>query len=294
MIAIGWFADVLLSERPNAARVAVATMLDAGRDPRSIYIEVLAPALVEVGLRWERGQVSVAQEHLATAVVSMIMDRLAPLLDEPRPVSRTILLAGTASDLHIVGLNMVEDFLVGDGWEVHNLGPATPPDGIASMANVTAADAVGLSTGLSTHLRDAAEAIARLRALPKVPFIIVGGNAYGGDPRIAESIGADAYGADARATSSILRERFPTGSDGVALRRDVHRRAAAMERHAADHRHQADSTMTRASLLPVCAWCGRVRNDHLADGEWQSVSAYLATVGIPVTHSMCRDCASSV
>lgn len=41
-------------------------------------------------------------------------------------------------------------------------------------------------------------------------------------------------------------------------------------------------------LLPVCAWCHRVRED---DGYWESMERYVASHGGPkTTHGICPDC----
>jgi len=45
---------------------------------------------------------------------------------------------------------------------------------------------------------------------------------------------------------------------------------------------------TLAGLLPICAWCKKVRND---DGYWQKVEDYLATHSqIKFTHGICSEC----
>jgi hypothetical protein len=45
---------------------------------------------------------------------------------------------------------------------------------------------------------------------------------------------------------------------------------------------------TLSGLLPICAWCKKVRND---DGYWQKVEDYLATHSqIKFTHGICSDC----
>jgi len=41
-------------------------------------------------------------------------------------------------------------------------------------------------------------------------------------------------------------------------------------------------------LLPICAWCKKVRND---EGYWQKVEDYLASrSGLKFTHGICSDC----
>lgn len=40
-------------------------------------------------------------------------------------------------------------------------------------------------------------------------------------------------------------------------------------------------------LLPVCAWCRKVRDDH---GLWQGVESYLQAKGTKLTHGICPRC----
>jgi methanogenic corrinoid protein MtbC1 len=204
----GRFADLLLSRPPRESRAAVLDLVEAGAPPRGVYLDVLGPALEEVGARWQAGRATVAQEHLATAIVSSIMASVAPRLEEPPPVGRRVVLASTDGEMHVVGLRMIGDFLEADGWEVYFLGAATPGPALQALVDETRPDAVGLSTTLTTHLAAAREAIAALRARPDPPFIFVGGNAYRDDLDLAGSLGADASAADAGAASRLLRARF--------------------------------------------------------------------------------------
>jgi methanogenic corrinoid protein MtbC1 len=207
----GWFADVLLERSPREARAAALALLDDGVSPRALYLEVLGPALQEIGSRWQRGLISVAQEHLATAIVSSVMATVAPRLMELPSIGRRAVLACTDGELHEVGLRMVGDFLEADGWDVLFLGALTPPDALVRLVAERTPDVVGLSTALTTHLASAADAIAAMRRLDAPPFVMVGGRAYRDDSSVALGIGADVLLADAGAASVLLRQRF--GSD---------------------------------------------------------------------------------
>ncbi len=199
---------MLLEQSPSEARAAAFGLLENGITPRDLYLEVLAPALQEVGSRWEEGLISVAQEHLATAVVSSVMATVAPSLTEMPMVGRRAVLACTDGELHDVGLRMVGDFLEADGWEVFFLGALTPADALQQLVAECKPDVVGLSTALTTHLASAGAAIDAVRKLDRPPFVIVGGRAYGDDESVALDLGADAWFADAGVASSLLRGRF--------------------------------------------------------------------------------------
>lgn len=175
---------------------------------RAIYLDVLQPAMIRIGELWQQARITVAHEHLATAITKTVMASLAPAAWEPPPIDRRVVLACTPGELHAVGLRMLADFLEGDGWHVLELGASTPTVDLIAIVEADAPDVVGLSTSLTLQLADAADAIGLLHALDRPPFVIVGGRAYGGDPEVARQVGADAFGADAGETSRILRSRF--------------------------------------------------------------------------------------
>ena len=45
-----------------------------------------------------------------------------------------------------------------------------------------------------------------------------------------------------------------------------------------------------SSMLPICSWCDKVRND---DGYWTRIEQYLLAHRVAVTHSICDSCAAS-
>src|SRR5687767_1046800 len=53
--------------RPAAERV-VREALEAGLTARAIYDDVIAVAMREIGAKWEAGEITVADEHLATSI----------------------------------------------------------------------------------------------------------------------------------------------------------------------------------------------------------------------------------
>ncbi len=52
--------------------------------------------------------------------------------------------------------------------------------------------------------------------------------------------------------------------------------------------HELEHVKTLQGLLPICAWCKRIRDDH---GYWTKVEAYLqANTDADFTHGICPDC----
>ena len=112
---------------------------------------VLAPALVEVGERWACGDVSVAQEHLASATVRAALHRL--LSDQRADVRGTAVLACAPGERHDIGLLMLAVLLRSDGWQVAYLGADTPFADAIELAGALDAAALCFSAASSESAR---------------------------------------------------------------------------------------------------------------------------------------------
>jgi CheY-like chemotaxis protein len=69
---------------------------------------------------------------------------------------------------------------------------------------------VALSTALSGHLLSVTRVCQLLRQLPRPPFIVAGGRAYGGDRARALAVGADAFAGDPEELLALLGRHFET------------------------------------------------------------------------------------
>jgi MerR family transcriptional regulator, light-induced transcriptional regulator len=181
---------------------------DSGVEIRTMYLQVLQPALYEIGRRWQEAEISVAQEHLATATTQSLMARLAERLGAGSRRGRKALVACAQGELHWLGVRMVADFLDADGWDVLFVGALSPPEAVAALAAEQRVDVVALSAALGERVPEIVRAVEALRAHEHVPLIAVGGQAFAADAAVALSTGADLYAGDAAAFATELAMRF--------------------------------------------------------------------------------------
>jgi methanogenic corrinoid protein MtbC1 len=204
------YLKALLARDVGAARLAVDAALGAGMAVPDVYLGVLQPALHEVGRSWAVGDFSVADEHSATAVTQSVLGMLGPRMRTAPKDGRLAVVTGSPEERHALGVQMVADFLEGDGWEVLNLGASTPAGDLARMADSERPDVVALSTATPAGLPGAAEAVEALLALDPRPLVVLGGQLWRGGARAdADSLGADLVVDDPRELVALLRERFP-------------------------------------------------------------------------------------
>ena len=204
------YIEALLDADLAAARDLVEDAAAFGTPVRDLYLEVLQPALYDVGRRWEHGELSVAQEHLATAATETLMVQLSERLaapDAPRR-DRVAIVACVDGELHALGGRMVADFLAADGWKVLYLGAVTPAEDLADLARRRGASVVALSAALTDRLDRVRAAVDALREVEPPPFVIAGGQAFRGDEELARDTGVDAYVTGPTEAVALLAERF--------------------------------------------------------------------------------------
>ncbi|MBE2315403.1 cobalamin B12-binding domain-containing protein [Solirubrobacter sp. CPCC 204708] len=204
------FLDAVLARDSARARRAVEAALDNGTPVPDLYLDVLAPALREVGHKWAMGEINVAEEHYATAVVQSILDGLSRRLQRPPRDGRLAIVTGTPGEQHAVGSRMVADFLEADGWEVMLLGQGVPAVDLVSLVEHEQPDLVALSTATASALDGVAEVLRALRALDPRPLIVAGGQFWTASTRAtALEFGADHVEQDPRALVAELHVRVP-------------------------------------------------------------------------------------
>ena len=70
------YLKAIMEGDSSAAQKAVDQALNGGIIPTKIYLDVLMPAQVHVGLEWSEGRVTIPQEHVATQITLGQMSRL--------------------------------------------------------------------------------------------------------------------------------------------------------------------------------------------------------------------------
>jgi methanogenic corrinoid protein MtbC1 len=204
------FLEALLARDSARARRAVETALEDGVPIPDIYLEVLDPALRDVGHRWAMGELNVAEEHYATAVAQSILDALSRRLTRAPKDGRLAVVSGTPEELHAVGLRMVADFLEADGWEVLLLGPGAPAGDIVELVESEQPDLVALSTATAGVLDGVVKVLRALKALEPRPCIVAGGQFWTAETSpSALEFGADLVFQDPRELVAALHDRIP-------------------------------------------------------------------------------------
>jgi MerR family transcriptional regulator, light-induced transcriptional regulator len=199
-------------DRHRAVQVLVQAR-ETGLELDRLYMDVLQPALREIGELWQRNELSVADEHLATGITQAAMARLFSDVFRWTPgTERTLIAACADMERHEIGLRMICDLLELRGWDTIYLGATVPVDSLVTMVARRQPDAVALSAALAPHVSRLRLMIEQIRALiDDPPLILVGGRPFLEDPGLATRIGADLTAPDAVYAVELLQTRLAVG-----------------------------------------------------------------------------------
>lgn len=201
------FVQTLLAGQRRAALQVVLEAMRSGASLTDIYVEIIQESLYEIGRLWESNRISVATEHMATAIVQTVVAQLYAQVTPPAPTRGKIVLTGIRGELHHVGANLVADVLEADGWDVRYLSSNLPHGDILAAIDEHQADILGLSATMLFSLPQVREVIAAVRGRfgPHRPRIVLGGGIFRQDPTLAATLGADGSGTDVRAVSALMQ-----------------------------------------------------------------------------------------
>jgi methanogenic corrinoid protein MtbC1 len=193
-------AALLNGDRRQAIEI-VSQLIKAGQSLIEIDVFLIQAALVSIGLKWQKNQVSVTQEHLATATAQTVMADSFSKSAFPPLNGKRVLLACIEGNEHAVGLRMVSDAFELDGWNVQYLGANAPTRALIEQVTDWKPDLVGLSISFPHQLSGTREAIMQMRTQlgDACPPIMIGAAAVNHFPALAQCIGADAHASDALA-----------------------------------------------------------------------------------------------
>jgi MerR family transcriptional regulator, light-induced transcriptional regulator len=185
----------LAGNRREALRL-VLEGLERGLTCLEIH-KLIQQAQAEIGRLWQEDRITIAQEHMATAISQVVLSHVYQHAAAPRPNGKRVLVACVEGELHDFPLRLVADALDLEGFDVRFLGASVPPAGLLAMIGAQEPHLLVLSVTMAFNVPALREAVRRVRAIhPDLP-IAVGGGACSWQPGLASEVGAQLHGNDA-------------------------------------------------------------------------------------------------
>jgi len=163
------------------------------------FENILKYVMYQIGDLWEKKQLAVATEHVASNVahsfVKILNEKLAT-----SPTRQKILICTPAGESHTLGCNMLETYLCSRRFNVFNISPSVPTEEIISFIKGNCPDVILVSITLDDNIPAGKRLVGKIKERFKVP-VFVGGRALSGKT----NLGFDATEAQNLSMSELIR-----------------------------------------------------------------------------------------
>ena len=193
----------------RAALQFIEAALQEGASVAEVRCRIVQAAQREIGRLWQEDRITIAQEHMATAISQLALAHLFQRSQFQGRVDRKVLIACVPGEHHEFPARLLADALEVAGYDVRFLGADVPLDSLIRSIEAERPDVVALSVTMLFHLPALRQAVGAVRAMNQPGLLIaIGGALFESSPASAAGLRADVVAIDADNFISQLAARF--------------------------------------------------------------------------------------
>lgn len=198
--------EAVLSGQDQVGAAKTREAIEAEVSPEEILEVGLVAAMMEVGKRFEAGELYVPEMLMSARAMQAGMVLLKPGLMEAEVQSAGTVVIGTVNgDLHDIGKNLVAIMLEGAGFQIVDLGTNVTPAQFLKAAEEHNPHILGMSAMLTTTMPEMGVTIKALedQGIRQELKVMIGGAPV--TRAFADSIGADGFAPDASRAVALAK-----------------------------------------------------------------------------------------
>ncbi len=169
------FLDALLQGDNSRCGLIVQNVLAQGADIRDVYINIFQKSMYRVGKLWEQGNLSIAQEHIASQIIDCLVSTAFMMLPHRTKCHRKAVITCIDKEFHQIGAKMVSNIFELNGWCSYFMGGNTPGREVLDVIKERRPDIVGISFSFYMNYLRFLETLDNIRNNFPEQAIIVGG-----------------------------------------------------------------------------------------------------------------------
>lgn len=208
-ILLSQMAEAVVDMDEDLVEEAATEYVNAGHDALEGITSGLSAGMEEVGHLYEEQEYYIPELLICSEVMYKGMDILRPHLNKVSTDDKVKLKAVVGvveGDTHDIGKNLFKIMLETQGFEVFDLGRDVPPDQFIDKAKEVGANLIGMSTLMTTTMRNMEVTIEKLKeaGIRDSIVVMVGVGPISHD--FAMKIGADGYEAEASRAAETAKQ----------------------------------------------------------------------------------------
>ena len=180
--------NALLSVDQVSVRKLILDYL-GNNDPFEIIENIVVPAMEQIGIGWEKGEVALSQVYMSGRIVEEIVDEILPPSD-PKRKNQPKMAIAVLNDFHLLGKRIIYSLLRASGYSLVDLGHVTVDELVEEVItqNIEIILISVLMLPSALQVKNFKEKLAARGYRPK---IMVGGAPFRLDKQLALEVGAD-------------------------------------------------------------------------------------------------------
>ncbi len=168
------FTKLILKGDVQALSELYTSSIQGSTDSLTFYESVVRPSMYRIGDLWEKNQITVAEEHLATATLKYLLASVyTPYeVSERRPKGLLFCIEG---EQHSLGLELANEVFKEQHWNTRYLGANVPIRDAVTFVKAWKPQAVAVSIGMTTSIKQLKECLEEIEKVQPDIKILVGG-----------------------------------------------------------------------------------------------------------------------
>ena len=172
------YLNALLTGDSTLCKGIVQDLLGLNISFLDLYDHLYRRSLADVGDLWAKNMITVADEHIATAITESLISQLQPVSSGLEKTGQRVLISCITSNLHQIGAKIVAGHFEQLGWDTYYLGANMPITDLLDIIDRIQPDVICLSLALVEHFKTLTLTIREIQLRhPQTP-IVVGGQAF--------------------------------------------------------------------------------------------------------------------
>lgn len=172
------FHSLVVGREEEASNLLINAYLE-GKSITEIFDEILCDAMRQIGELWSIGELTIAQEHLATRAAVVAIHKLRSVIPIPKLQGDLAMCCAFEGDFHELSTLLAQVVFESQGWEVMNFGCNTPLYALDQEVNHHKPQLICISATILNDSERSARDYADFRSKVskmKIP-IVIGGRA---------------------------------------------------------------------------------------------------------------------
>ena len=194
------FVTILDSENKAKAVEYILSKLSAGSiDVKTMYTEILTPALNNWNCDHEKNSLCIWKEHVRSSIIRTVIECTYPyVLKEMKEKyglknGKRIAVVCPPDELHEIGPRITADFFILAGYSVVYVGSNTPADSFLGAIKSYSFDYIAIGVTNYYNIFKTQALIRDIRTVDPKIKIILGGLAFKSDPELYRRIDGDMH-----------------------------------------------------------------------------------------------------